>query len=439
MIMISAAGNELCVGDLRITELVAKYGEPMYVYDLDLVEKQYETLRAALPAQVEICYSMKANPNVSMVAFLSSLTQAVEVSSLRELYVALRAGYTSTQIIFVGPSKSEEELKEAIEQQILFLVSESVQEIEVIDRLARKCGRVVDIGLRINPALDLLGDGLKMGGTSCQFGVDEEMVEALLRKIATLKNVQIIGIHVYMGTQILSHEAVWRNTRYVLDMGKRLRDKTGIELRLVDFGGGIGVPYFNGENDFDIQKFGEAFKSFFDAYYPGMNSTRYVMEGGRYLVAESGIYVCRVRNVKVSRGQQYVLVSGGLHHNHTTFSSNTLTPRHSLVEVLNKMNMPKSEEANICGVLCTPNDVLGKSVKVPTVEHGDLIGILKAGAYGPTASILDFLSHAHPVEVMVYKGKDYLIRKPSPPAEILRDQVLVPLASTSPFKAIITD
>lgn len=423
--MIVAEGNELYVGGLPITQLVEKYGEPMYVYDAEVIEAQYRKLKAVLPEQIEVFYSMKANPNVSLVAFLSGLVMGADVSSLREMYVAERAGFSPDRILFVGPSKSEQELREAIDREIFLLVIESEQELWLADRIAGELGKTINVAVRINPAFDAGGSKLKMGGGARQFGIDEEGIEPILKKAASLQHARVMGIHVYLGTRILDYEVAWKNTRYVLELAQRLRETTGVELRVVDFGGGLGVSYFNGEHDFDIEKFGEEFRKFFDDYYPSMPPTRFIMELGRYLVADAGIYVTRARYVKQSRGQKFVLVSGGMNHHQATTSIGSFIKSHFPIEVLNKMGLPKEDETHVCGPLCTPADVLGKAVKTVEVEPGDLIGILKSGAYGLTASPLKFLSHDHPLEVMVYKGRDFLIRKGSSVEEIMNSQVLV--------------
>jgi diaminopimelate decarboxylase len=159
-----------------------------------------------------------------------------------------------------------------------------------------------------------------------------------------------------------------------------------------------------------------------------MPETRFIMELGRFLVAESGIYLSRVRYTKKSRGQKFVLVGGGMNHHQATTSIGTLIKDHFPIEILNKMALPKNDKVTVCGPLCTPTDVLGKSVQMVEVEPGDLLGILKSGAYGLTASPTKFLSHDHPIEVMVYRGTDHLIRQASAVSDILQHQLLAPLS-----------
>lgn len=362
----------------------------------------------------------------------------VTASSLREMYVAQKAGFTPDRILFVGPSKSEAELREAIAKQIFLLVIESEQELLLADRIAGELDKTIEVAVRINPAFDAAGSKLKMGGGARQFGIDEEGIEKVLRRTSRLDHARVTGIHVYLGTRILDYEVAWKNTRYVFELAQRIRESAGIELRVIDFGGGLGVPYFAGEHEFDIEKFGEQFHLFFKDYYNSMPPARFIMEVGRYLVAESGIYVTRARYVKKSRGQTFVLVSGGLNHHQATTSIGALIKSHFPIENLSKMGLPKDEEVHVCGPLCTPADVLGKSVRMAGVEPGDLLGILKSGAYGLTASPIDFLSHGHPVEVMVYKGKDFLVRNETSVEEVLRNQILVTSnALAPPIKAAL--
>jgi len=426
--MIVAEGNELHIGQFPITSLVEKYGEPMYIYDAEVIERQYRRIRAALPEQVEIFYSIKANPNISIVAFLSHLAQGAEVSSLREMYVARSAGIPPQRILFVGPSKSEIELREALDQGIFCIAVESAQELGLVDQLADEMDRPCAVILRINPAFDAAGSKLKMGGTARQFGIDEEGIEEMFREAASLKCARVSGIHVYVGTRILDHEVAWKNCQYALELGRRLQEKTGVAIRVIDFGGGLGVPYFGGEHELDVEEFGRKFRSFFSEYQRTMPETRFIMELGRFLVAESGIYLSRVRYTKKSRGQKFVLVGGGMNHHQATTSIGTLIKDHFPIEILNKMALPKNDKATVCGPLCTPTDVLGKGVQMVEVEPGDLLGILKSGAYGLTASPIKFLSHDHPIEVMVYRGMDYLIRQSSAVADILQHQLLAPLS-----------
>jgi diaminopimelate decarboxylase len=427
--MIETRDGILHVGGIAITKLAEKYSDPFYVYDGAAIEQRLQDLKVLLPKQVEIIYSMKANPNSSIVALLSECANGVDVSSSREMQVALRSGFPSRQVFFVGPSKSEQEIEDAIKNQIGCLVVESERELTSANSIAERLGLSVRVALRVNPAFDSAGSKLKMGGTARQFGIDEEQIDQVIRNSQGLPAVSVIGLHAYVGTRILDWNVAVYNTREILNLALQAHKRTGLELELVDVGGGLGVAYFPGEHAFDLHRFAQGVAPVFDEFSQRLPGARIIMELGRFLVAEAGIYVARVRYVKSSRGLKYALVSGGMNHHQATTSIGGMVKYHFPMKILNKMEQPAAESIFVCGPLCTPSDVLGRAVRLPPVEEGDLVGILASGAYGMTASPLEFLSHSWPSEVLVYQGTDYLIRRPPDLDEILKYQPLAPLKS----------
>jgi diaminopimelate decarboxylase len=410
----------LHIGGLSAPALAEKYGEPLYVYDGDAIEDRVRTLRSLLPQRVELLYSMKANPNPAIVELLSGLTDGVDVSSLREMAVARRSGFDPDRIFFVGPSKSKTELGEAARLRIGCLVVESAHELALVDRIACELGTTVNVALRVNPDFEVSGSKLKMGGAPRQFGIDEEQIPDVIDASRDLDSVRLIGLHCYVGTRILDWQVAVRNTQEILSLAARVSERTGLDLRLVDVGGGLGVPYFPGEHSFDLKSFAAGASEAFHAFAERRPGTRIVMELGRFLVGEAGIYLTKVRYVKRSRGHKFVLVSGGMNHHQATTSVGSIVKSHFPIQVVNRMEPCAVEPAFVCGPLCTPADVLGRAVELPEqVEPGDLIGILNSGAYGLTASPVEFLSHAPPGEVLARDGRDYLIRRPPAPEEFL--------------------
>ncbi|HET9790241.1 MAG TPA: alanine racemase [Candidatus Angelobacter sp.] len=422
--MLEAKGSDLYAGGVAVAALVEKYSSPLYIYDAELVEERCRQLRSLLP-DVDILYSLKANPNPSIVAFLSDQVFGADVSSLGELQTALRAGFPRERICFVGPSKSAEELAAAIESDIGCVIAESEEELRILDELAGTAGVRARVALRVNPAFDSRGSRLKMGGAPRQFGIDEENVAPLIEERARFKHLTIIGLHAYLGTRILDWNVVFRNTEEILKMACQIAERTCLELEFLDVGGGLGVPYFPGEHEFDLGQFAAAAGELFSHYRRLMPGTRFLMEMGRYLTADAGIYVAEVRYVKVSRGQKYVLLSGGMNHHQATTSLGSLVKHHFPIVVANKRDRPVTQQAFICGPRCTPNDVLGKSVPLPDVASGDLIAVLKSGAYGFTASPLEFISHHWPGEVLAYKGSDYLVRDAAAVFSVVQSQPVV--------------
>lgn len=416
--------DQFKIGEVSVNSLVAEFGEPLYVYDAAVLISQYRKLRRALPGAVDIMYSMKANPCAAIVSYLGDHVSGIEVSSIREMYAAEAAGVLPERMIFVGPAKSEEELRFAVVKQIGCIVAESEDELHAIEQIANTESLRINVALRINPFFDSAGARLKMSGAPRQFGVDEEAADRILKGIAGFRAASLVGIHVYVGTRILDYRVVIHNTREVLELAARLQNSLGRVFSLIDFGGGLGVPYSATEDEFDIESFAQEMKpliAWAEATFP---HARFLLESGRYLVADAGVYLTRVRYVKESRGQKFALVSGGMNHHMATTSAGSLVKTHFPIEAVSRVSEPKTERITICGPLCTPSDVLAKAVSLPDLRPGDLLGILRSGAYGATASPLEFLSHGRPAELLVEGGRAHLIRRSSSIESILDNQLI---------------
>lgn len=403
--MFEVRAGEFYVGTRSVEDIVATHGEPAYIYDADTIARQYARLRAALPADIQIFYSLKANPNQAVVSYLAEMADGAEVSSGGELGKALEGGFQPQDIIFVGPGKSEAEIRAAIKEGIYAIVAESVPEIELINDVAAAIGRRAPVAVRINPDQPVSGARLTMGGKPSQFGIDEADIGDAFEVAARCEHVQVMGIHAYLGTRILDPQVVTNNTRYVAETAARLSQQYGFELAMVDFGGGIGVAYFEKEEEFDIAALEGQLAGLSDECLgPAARRARLIWESGRYLVADCGVYVARVRYVKQSKGKTFVILSGGTNHHMSAGGVGGLMRRNFPVAVVNRADEPKAMKAHLCGPLCTPTDVLARNVELPAVEPGDLIAVLKSGAYGFSASPLEFLSHERPREILIRDG-----------------------------------
>jgi diaminopimelate decarboxylase len=422
--------GELKIGGIAASRLVSEFGEPIYAYDAAVMEGQYDNLRQALPECVDIMYSVKANPSAAIIAFLGNKVSGMEVSSLREMYAAEAAGISPSRMIFVGPAKSSEELTWAVARQVGCIVAESEEELHTIEQIGCRLTRTVTVALRINPLFDSAGARLKMGGAARQFGVDEEAAIAVWKGAGGFRAASLAGVHVYMGTRILDYRTVVQNTREVFALASRLQESSGVALQWIDFGGGLGVPYSPSENEFDLTGFAAEMAPVMERAQKDFPGARFLMECGRYLVADSGVYLTRVRYIKTSRGQRFALVSGGMNHHMATTSAGSLIKTHFPMEVVTRLGEAKTESYTICGPLCTPADVLGRAIAFPTLRSGDLIGVLRSGAYGRSASPIEFLSHGRPAEVLVRDGRASLIRVSSSVESILDDQLIPDMHST---------
>ncbi len=422
---------EFEVQGIGITEIAERYGTPLYLYDGDELASRVDDLKALLHPRLEFFFSMKSNPNIGVLSVLHSRGARAEVSSLAELVTALRAGVDPADIIFLGPGKSAEELHACLDREIYAIVCESFGELELIDQFARERGVRAPVALRVNPSFSVKGSGLTMGGKPRQFGIDEAQLFETQDLVARHPNVRFLGMQVYMGTRILSEEAVTENTGRIFELADRLAAHLGIPLELVDIGGGLGVAYFDGERDLDLELLAARVNPILADFADRHPGTRLVMELGRYLTATSGTYVVRVRYVKESMGERFAVADGGTNHHMAAVGIGSFVKRNFPMRVLNRVDEAPSESWHVTGPLCTPNDTLGKKVELPPVRPGDLIGVERSGAYGPTASPVLFLSHGYPAEVLVHGGQAHLVRSRDETEDLLRRQHRPELAATA--------
>ncbi len=408
------SAGELLIGGLTVSSLAVRHGTPVFVYDRNIVEQKYSALRAALPKRFAISYSMKANPNPSFLRFFLEKGCGLEIASAGEFYQARHAHCSARDILFAGPGKTEAELELAISQGIGEIHAESKLEIERISAICRKFGARTPVAVRVNPNEDGQGGAMLMGGKSAPFGVDEEELEPLLHRIAKDPYLEFRGIHLFVGSQILDCQLLLAQYRKGLEIARRAAATIDLPLRTLDFGGGLGIPYFVGDSELDLRWLSEGLHELMaeiereDCFA----QTTFMVEPGRFLVGEAGVYVARINDIKISRGKKYLILDGGMNH-HLAASGNLgqVIKRNFPMAILSKFDVPVPEPVDVVGPLCTPLDTLGRSVRLPAAEVGDLIGIFQSGAYARTASPLGFLSHPTPPEVWVEGGQDFLIRE----------------------------
>ncbi len=409
----SNSGGELLIGGVTVSSLVAQHGTPVFIYDQNIVERKYLALRTALPRRFAISYSVKANPNPAFLTFFLEKGCGLEIASSGEFCQARNAQCSAQDILFAGPGKTEAELELVISQGIGEIHAESKLEIERISAISKKFGVRTPVAVRVNPTEDGQGGAMRMGGKSAPFGVDEEELEPLLHRIAVDPHLDFRGIHLFVGTQILDYELLLMQYRKGLEIARCAAVAVDLPLHTLDFGGGLGIPYFPGDSELNLGLLGNGLQELMveiekDGCFA---QTKFLVEPGRFLVGESGLYVTRINDIKISRGKKYLILDGGMNH-HLAASGNLgqVIKRNFPMAILSKLNIPVTEPVDVVGPLCTPLDTLGRSVLLPPVEVGDLIGIFQSGAYARTASPLGFLSHPTPPEVWVEGGQDFLIR-----------------------------
>ncbi|QDU27675.1 L-glutamyl-[BtrI acyl-carrier protein] decarboxylase [Anatilimnocola aggregata] len=421
------SAGQLQVGGVAISELVRQFGSPLYVYDLDVARRQYQLLRQTLPPRFDICFSVKANPNQALLRTFVGQGSGLEIASSGELHQALAAGCPAHKILFAGPGKTEQELELALAQQIGEIHVESRTEARRLARLAELKHTRARISLRVNPAAAVEGGGMRMGAKAVPFGIDEDQLDDLLDELLPIPALEIVGLHLFVGTQILDHEQLLKQYRAGLEIARHLQQRLGRPLQTIDLGGGLGVPYFAHETRLDLCQLQVGLRAWMEEIARGaeFSEVRFVLEPGRFLAAEMGLYVTQVTDVKTSRGKKFAIVDGGMHH-HLAASGNLgqTIKRNYPVAVLNKLDCVTTETIDVVGPLCTPLDVLARGLELPPIEIGDWIGVFQSGAYGRSASPLGFLSRQAPVEVVVERGVARLSRKRGTDHDYLADQLL---------------
>jgi diaminopimelate decarboxylase len=401
MSQFAVRAGELVVGGLGLSRLAARVGQtPFYAYDRGLLTQRAQDLRAALPPGIELHYAMKANPMPALVAHMVGLVDGIDVASAGELKVALDAGADPREVSFAGPGKRDVELQQAVAAGVLVNV-ESAREVPVLAEVASRLGLPARVAVRVNPDFELKGSGMKMGGGPKQFGVDVELVPALLASIASA-GLSFEGFHLFAGSQNLRPESICEAQLKSFELALRLAEVAPGPVRFLNLGGGFGIPYFPGEQRLDLGPIGENLHRIQARVATEMPQAAIVIELGRYFVGEAGVYVARVVDRKVSRGQVYLVTDGGLHH-HLSASGNfgQVVRKNYPVTIGNKADSSTREIASVVGPLCTPLDLLADRMELPVAEPGDLAVVFQSGAYGASASPQGFLGHPACIEVLV--------------------------------------
>lgn len=397
----TSEAGELLVGGIPLGRLLARVGQtPFYAYDRELLTRRSKELRDALPQGIKIHYAMKANPMPAVVGHMARLVDGIDVASAQELQVALDCGADPREISFAGPGKRHEELRQAVAAGILINI-ESFREVHELGAIRQASGWPVRVAVRVNPDFELKSSGMKMGGGPKQFGVDAEQVPELLAAIGQA-GLAFEGFHLFAGSQNLRPEAIVEAQRKSFELALRLAEHAPSPVRFLNLGGGFGIPYFPGEQRIDLSAIADNLAAIQREAAEKMPDAEIVIELGRYLVGEAGIYVSRIIDRKVSRGHTYLVTDGGLHH-HLSASGNfgQVIRKNYPVSIGNRMNEANAGPVSVVGPLCTPLDILADRMNLPDAQPGDLVVVYQSGAYGATASPRGFLSHPDLVEVLV--------------------------------------
>lgn len=391
----------LQVGGISLTRLADRVGQtPFFAYDRRLIDARVALLRSHLPAGVHLHYAIKANPMPAVVQHLRPQVDGFDVASTKEMLVALDAGMDAGEIAFAGPGKTDAELAQAVAAGVL-IEAESEGELRRVKAIAEHRGYRARVAIRVNPDFELKGSGMRMGGGSQQFGIDAERVPDALR-IAASGGLSFEGFHIFAGSQNLRADIIAEAQKKSAALALRLAEGLSGPLRYLNIGGGFGIPYFPKDQPLDLAEVGRQLQEVARDVAARQPQAQLVVELGRYIIGEAGIYVTRVIDRKDSRGHTFLITDGGLHHQLAASGNfGQVLRRNYPVAIGNRFAQQPTETVSVVGCLCTPLDLLGDRCELPAGEIGDLVVVFQSGAYGLTASPTAFLSHPAPVEILV--------------------------------------
>ena len=401
MTQFSIHNGELVVGGLTLGRLAERVGKtPFYAYDRRIMQARVAVLRAALPDQIKLHYAMKANPMPAVVGFMTDLVDGIDVASAGELKRALDAGADPRDVSFAGPGKKSSELRQAVAAGVLINL-ESFREVAELASCSQALGLPARVAVRVNPDFELKSSGMKMGGGPKPFGVDAEQVPALLHEIRDT-GLSFEGFHLFAGSQNLKAESICEAQEKSFDLALRLAEHAPGPVRSLNLGGGFGIPYFPGELPLNLVPISDNLVRLVERARTDLPEAELVIELGRYLVGEAGIYVTRIVDRKQSRGRVFLVTDGGLNH-HLAASGNfgQVLRKNYPVAIGNRMDASSLETVSVVGPLCTPLDLLADQMHLPAAEIGDLFVLYQSGAYGASASPQQFLGHDSVTEVLV--------------------------------------
>jgi diaminopimelate decarboxylase len=398
----AAAGAVRQIAGTDLERLADRVGStPFFAYDRAQLSDRVAHLRSALPTEIELGYAVKANPMPAVVQHLSGLVDGLDVASAGEMKVALDTPVAPARISFAGPGKTPAELVQAVAAGVTIEI-ESETEAARVALTGERLGIRPRVAVRVNPDFKVKGSGMRMGGGAQQFGVDAERVPELLARLAEA-DLELLGFHVFAGSQNLNADILCEAQRATVALVLQLADAAPAPITYVNLGGGFGIPYFEGDEPLDLGPIGENLAGLLeDAVRPNLPEARVVLELGRYIVGESGVYVTRIVDRKQSRGKTFLVVDGGLHHQLAASGNfGQVIRRNYPVAIAAPPDPAREETVSVVGCLCTPLDLLADEVKLPAASVGDLVVIFQAGAYGLTASPTAFLGHPAPAEILV--------------------------------------
>lgn len=402
------------VAGIEVEALATEHGTPLFVYDFDVIGARVEALRAALPPTFELAYAAKANPAPAVLAEMSKRGLGLDIASGGELRAAQRAGFDPARVVFTGPGKTDAELGAAVGAGLRAVTVESAGELARLEALAAGAGRRIPILLRVAVRGEGEDTPILAAGWR-KFGIDPRELEAVTRRANDSPWLDVLGLHAFGASNVRAAEAIASHVARTVELAADLARRVGFRLRLVDAGGGLGIPYRDDEEPLDLRRLTERLATLAAGWCadPELADLPVVLEPGRFLVGPAGVLLARVLDVKEVGDRTVTILDAGIH---TALRPALVGGGHRL-QLLAARHERAAASVLVAGPLCTGLDVFPGGIdRVPTV--GDLVAILDVGAYGFSESMPYFLSHPVPGEIAVSDGRPRSIRPRYDPRDV---------------------
>jgi len=397
----SYKGSQLFVEGISAEQLAKKFETPLYVYSQEILLSNYRNFQKAFRNfPTTICYALKANSNPALLRLLAKQGSGADIVSIGELRLAIAAGIPAEKIVFTGVGKTEKEIIAALQAGVFLLNVESDQELKLTDAIAKRFKKKARIGIRVNPDIDpqthpYISTGLKQH----KFGVPMSGALELYRLAHSLKNIQVAGIHMHLGSQMGSAAPMIEGFQKILSFIDKLK-KDKIEIEVMDVGGGLSIAYAAGDTQVHAEDLAAAFKS-----HLKNRKLKLILEPGRSIVGKAGILLTQVLYTKHGSDKQFVIVDAGMND---LLRPSLYGAYHEVIPT-RKTNRKKIV-ADIVGPVCETGDFLAVDRQIAQPQPGEFLAVMDTGAYGYSMSS-NYNVRPRPAEVLVTGKKAMLIRK----------------------------
>lgn len=401
--------NRLFCEEIPLGEIAAKFGTPLYVYSKRTIQRHLDSMESAFKDVPHlICYALKANSNLEIVKIIRAQGCGADVVSGGELHLALKAGIDPKKIVFAGVGKTEEEIRYALESDILMLNVESGPELRSIERTAKELDTVAPVSFRINPGIDPASHPhLATSLRTTKFGLEEKEALKLYRQSKSSKYLEPVGIHMHLGSQITALSPFYEGAKEIVAIHEELR-RSGVSLKYIDLGGGLGVPFRESEEIPSPDEYVTHLIPLFD----NIDAT-IIAEPGRCIMGNAGVLLTRILYLKSTSTKSFLIVDAGMNDFVRPVLYNA---KHQVWPVEKRVG--EEGKFEVVGPVCESSDYLAKDVFLTSPSESDYLAIMTAGAYGYSMAS-NYNSRLRPAEVLVDGDEVTLIRKRETPEDLL--------------------